>query len=272
MDPPKKADRSLGQAVVTALILVGLLVGSFMIGRVAFFILVCGVVLLALFEYFDMLTRSGKKPVIAFGLVAGFAMLLVAFLRRPDLLGAVLVASVFGAFVLALRPGRGSTPASDVAWTALGIAWVGGGGAGAVSILMLTGGRLLLVAFVVVVVLGDIGAYFVGVERGRHKIAPSISPAKSWEGFGAGVVSALIAGALVAGVLYRVTLVDGLLLGALCATVGPAGDLIESMVKREVGTKDSSRLLPGHGGMLDRLDAIIFSAFPVYLFLRFIVF
>ncbi|HWL65386.1 MAG TPA: phosphatidate cytidylyltransferase, partial [Actinomycetota bacterium] len=89
---------------------------------------------------------------------------------------------------------------------------------------------------------------------------------------GAGFVSALIAGALAAGVLYRLTIVDGLLLGALCAIVGPAGDLVESMVKREVGTKDSSRLLPGHGGMLDRLDAIVFSAFPAYLFLRFIVF
>lgn len=268
--PP--AARSLGQAVLTAVILVAILVGSFLLGRIAFFMLVCAVVLLALYELIQLLRSSGRPLVLPIPMVAGFGMLLLAYLRVPSAFAPMLFATMFVSFLAALRPGRGERPTTDVAWSLLAVAWIGGGGAGAVSILMLPGGRLLLLAFIVVVVLGDIGAYFVGIERGRHKIAPSISPAKSWEGFAAGVVSSLIAGALVAAVLYRVSLLHGLGLGLLCAVLGPAGDLVESMVKREIGTKDSSHLLPGHGGFLDRLDAIVFSAVPAYVFLRFIVF
>lgn len=268
---PPRAGRSLGQAVFTALILVGLLVGSFILGRIAFFLLVVGVVMLALFELVQMLRSQGRPLFLPLPMTAGFGLLLLAYLRLPAWFVVVLFATMWLSFVVALLPGRGRTPGTDVAWSLLSVAWIGGGGAGAVSILMLPGGRLLLISSVVVIVLGDIGAYFVGVERGRHKIAPSISPAKSWEGFGAGMVCSLAAGALVATVLYRVTLIEGLGLGLLCALTGPAGDLVESMVKREIGTKDSSHLLPGHGGFLDRLDAIVFSTVPVYVFLRFIV-
>jgi phosphatidate cytidylyltransferase len=267
----RSSGRSLAQAVPTALILVGLLVFCFWLGRVAFFVLVVAVVMLALYELLQMLRSRGHGILLPIPLAAGFGMLLTAFLEWTPGFAIILFATGFVSFVAALRANRGEHPASDVAWSILSVAWVGGGGAGAVAILMLPGGRLLLVAFVVVVVLGDLGAYFVGVERGRHKIAPSISPAKSWEGFAAGVVSALIGGALAAVVLYRLSLLEGLLLGLLCGLLGPAGDLVESMVKREIGTKDSGKLLPGHGGMLDRLDAIIFTAVPAYVLLRFIV-
>ncbi len=266
------SSRPLGKAVLTALILVALLVGSVLLGRTAFFVLVCAVVLLAQFELYDMLLQVGRKPVMPFGLACGFAMLVVAYLERPAFLAAVLGAAAFGSMALALRPDRGALPAGDVAWTLLGVAWIGGGGAGAVSILMLPGGRLLLVAFVVVIALADIGGYFVGTERGTHKLAPSISPAKSWEGFAAGYVCALAAGALAAGVLFRLSLLEGLGLGAICGLFGPIGDLVESIVKREIGIKDSGRLLPGHGGMLDRLDAIVFCAPAAFVYLRFIVF
>ncbi len=267
----KPAGRSLGKAIVTALVLVALLVGSVIIGRIAFFVLICAVVLIALFELLRMLAQTGRHVVVPFGVAAGFALLLTTFLERFAYIGPILGVTAFGSFLLALRPGRGEHPATDVAWTTLAVAWVGGGGAAATAILMLPGGRLLLCSFIVVVALGDIGAYLIGIERGRHKIAPSISPAKSWEGWFAGLITALLAGCLVAGVLYRVSLIEGLGLGLLVALAGPAGDLIESMVKREIGTKDSGGILPGHGGFLDRLDAIIFSAPLVYAYLRFIV-
>lgn len=264
-------ERSLPKAVLTAVILVGLIVLSFILGRIAFFVLICAVVLIALYELLTMLKRTGRNIVVPFGLVAGFAMLLTVFLEQPAFIGPILGITTFGSLLLALRPGRGEHPATDVSWTVLAVAWVAGGGAAATAILMLPGGRLLLVAFIVLVALGDIGAYFVGVEKGRHKIAPSISPAKSWEGFGAGVVSALFAGALVAGVLLRVSLIEGLGLALVIAVLAPLGDLAESMVKREIGTKDSGSILPGHGGLLDRLDAIVFTAPVAYAFLRFIV-
>ena len=264
-------ERSLGQAAVTAVILVGILVAAFMIGRVAYFVLVCAVVLIAMYELLEMLSRSGRKIPVPYGMLCCFGMLLSAFFERPEFILAVLAVATFGGLLLALRPGRGEHPATDVPWLVLGVAWVGGGGAAATGILMLPGGRYLLTALVVVVALGDIGAYFVGVKRGRHKIAPSISPAKSWEGLAGGLVGALLAGLLVAGALFPVSLMEGLGLAAIIALLATPGDLVESMVKREIGTKDSGSILPGHGGLLDRLDAIVFTAPVVYLYFRFIV-
>jgi phosphatidate cytidylyltransferase len=260
--------RSLAQAVATALVLVALLIGSYLLGRPAFFVLVCAVVLLALYEALTALSEAGRNPVVPFGLAAGLALLIASYLEDATLFLLLLGITVSGSLVLALRPGRGETALVDAAFTTLVVGWIAGGGSAAVAILRLPGGRLLLIAFVIVVVLSDIGAYFVGTDIGRHRIAPSISPAKSWEGFVAGLVCGLIGGLLVAAVLFKISIVEGLALGALCAVVGPLGDLVESLFKRELGIKDSSHLLPGHGGMLDRLDAIVLSAPPALLLLR----
>lgn len=242
------------------------------LGTFAFFILAATVVMLAAFELFDALGRAGRKPMMVFGLLCVLAMLLAAYQQRPALIAVVIAAALNGAFILALRPNRGRSPMSDVAWTVLGVAWIGGGGAGAVSILVFEPeGMLLLIGFVAVTALGDTGAYLVGTNIGNHKLAPSISPVKSWEGFAGGLVSSLVAGALLSGILFDLHLPDGLAIGAICGLLGPVGDLVESMAKREVGVKDSGRILPGHGGFLDRLDAIIFCAPGVYLYLHFMV-
>jgi phosphatidate cytidylyltransferase len=273
VEPTPPAGRSLAQAVVTALILLALIVICYLLGRTAFFVLAFVVVITALFELLDALVQRGHRPSVPFGVLCGAGMLLVAYFNRPALLAVVLASTVFGAFLLALRPERGPTPASDAAWTVLGVAWVGGGGAGAVSILMIEpqDGTFLLIATVLTIALGDIAAYFIGTRFGKHKLAPSISPGKSWEGFIAGIFGSLAGGALFAGLLFDLSLPAGLGIGAICALVAPVGDLIESLAKRELGIKDSGRLLPGHGGFLDRLDAIIFCAPVVYLYLRFIV-
>ena len=161
---------------------------------------------------------------------------------------------------------------SDAAWTLLGVTWIGGGGAGAVSILKIDdNGLAMLVAFVLITALDDIGAYFVGTRFGKHKIAPSISPAKSWEGFFGGMVTALLGGMAFGAVVDGLGVLDGLAIGGICSLLAPVGDLIESMAKREIGIKDSGRLLPGHGGFLDRLDAIIFCAPAVYVYIRLVV-
>jgi phosphatidate cytidylyltransferase len=272
-EPAPPGGRSLAQAVVTALILLGLVVVCYLLGRTAFFVLAVVVVVTALFELLDALVQKGHSPSIPFGVASGFGMMLVAYLERPALLAVVLAATLFGSFLLALRPDRGRTPASDAAWTVLGVAWIGGGGAGAVSILMIEpqDGTFLLIATFLTIAVGDIAAYFVGTRFGKHKLAPSISPGKSWEGFVAGVFGSLAGGALFAGLLFDLSLPAGLGIGALVAFLAPVGDLVESLAKRELGIKDSGRLLPGHGGFLDRLDAILFCCPVVYLFLRFIV-
>lgn len=269
--PLPTSGRSLKQAVITALILLALIVVCALIGEMAFFVLICIVVLIALFELYDALLQTGHRPNLAFGLVCGFALLLVAFLERPALIAVVLAATMYGAFILALRSKRGRSAASDVAWTLLGVAWIAGGGAAAASMLKLEDGILLLVAYILITALDDIGAYFSGTRFGKHKMAPSISPAKSWEGWAGGFAASLAGGLFFAALLQGLDPLNGLAIGAISGLLAPVGDLVESLAKREIGIKDSGRLLPGHGGLLDRLDAILFCAPAVYLYMRFVV-
>jgi phosphatidate cytidylyltransferase len=271
---PTPGGRSLRQAIATAVLLLLLVVGAYLLGPDYFFWLAAAVVLLAVYELFAAARLGDRRPAMGFALPVTLALLLAAYFTpgRPEFLLAVFGAAVLGAFVLALRPGRGLTPGSDAAWTVLGVAWIGGGGAAAVSILALPKGMNLLVAHVLVTAADDITAYFVGTRFGRHKMAPTISPAKSWEGFGGGSVMAIIGGAIAGMVIGTLGLAHGLTIGAIVALFAPVGDLAESLVKRELKIKDSSRLLPGHGGFLDRLDAIVFCAAPVLAYLRIVVF
>jgi phosphatidate cytidylyltransferase len=267
------AARSLKAAVATALFLLGLIALCYVLGRTAFFFLALTVVSIALWELMDALAQSGRRPSSIAGVASGAALMTVAFLERTELLAVVILAAVYLSFLFALRPGRGATAATDAAWTIGGVAWIGGGGAAAVAMLRLpSGGLRLLVGFVLVTAVDDIAAYFSGTALGKHKMAPSISPAKSWEGFAGGLAGALGGGAVLGLLVSELTTLEGVAIGGICGLLAPAGDLVESLVKRELGIKDSGRLLPGHGGFLDRLDAILFCAPAVYVFLRFVVF
>ena len=128
-----KGGRSLVQAVATAVVLLALVALCAYLGTTAFFVLICVVVLTALFEVYDAVVQAGGKPSVVLGMLAGLGMLLAAFFERPALLPVVVALTMYGAFVLALRPGRGSSASTDVAWTLLGVAWIGGGGAGATA-------------------------------------------------------------------------------------------------------------------------------------------
>jgi phosphatidate cytidylyltransferase len=271
--------RNLPQAIATAAVLLLLIIAAYALGPDFFFWLAAAAVLLALLELLAALRAARRRPVIPFAMLCALGGLLAAYFRpeRPELL--VLVAGVvaFGSLILMLRPTRGPTPGSDSAWTLFAVLWIGGGGAAAVSILALSAsgnvrlGMNFLVAHVLITALDDSTAYFVGTRWGRHKLAPGISPGKSWEGLAAGSVVALGAGAAFGGLIGELGVMNGLVIGLIDSAFAPAGDLTESAVKRELGIKDSGYLLPGHGGFLDRLDAIVFCCPAVLLYLRFVV-
>lgn len=126
-------------------------------------------------------------------------------------------------------------------------------------------GPWLLSLLLAIVWLGDTAAYYVGSRFGRHKLAPVVSPNKTWEGAVAGLATGVLSTA--AWSMWRLGELDGslLLVGVATAVAAQLGDLVESMIKRGAGLKDSGNLLPGHGGMLDRMDAMLFAA-PVFLF------
>ncbi|MFT4030625.1 MAG: phosphatidate cytidylyltransferase [Protaetiibacter sp.] len=131
-------------------------------------------------------------------------------------------------------------------------------------------GEWWVLAFIIIAVAVDTGAYVAGISFGRHPMAPRISPKKTWEGFGGAVVAALVAGVLVALFMLHLPWWCGIVFGALVLASATIGDLGESMLKRDLGIKDMSSWLPGHGGVLDRLDSILLSTVPAlalyYLF------
>ncbi|WP_229069393.1 phosphatidate cytidylyltransferase [Actinoplanes sp. DH11] len=126
-------------------------------------------------------------------------------------------------------------------------------------------GALMVICTLVAVVLSDTGGYAAGVFLGKHPMAPRISPKKSWEGFAGSVTAAAIGSSALLFFLLEVPVYWGLLFGAVMAVVAVLGDLAESMLKRDLGIKDMSNLLPGHGGLMDRLDSILFAVPTAYL-------
>lgn len=132
-----------------------------------------------------------------------------------------------------------------------------------------TGPDLMLLA-VVCVTFSDTGAFYVGSSVGRHRMAPRLSPKKSWEGALGGLAAAAVGGLLAHFWFFQdLSLFHAIVLGLLLGSAGILGDLAESMVKRATGAKDSSRLLPGHGGLMDRLDSMMFASPALYYYYRF---
>ncbi|WP_432931246.1 phosphatidate cytidylyltransferase [Microbispora sp. CA-135349] len=128
-----------------------------------------------------------------------------------------------------------------------------------------------VIVFIAVTVCSDIGGYFAGIFFGRHRMSPLISPKKTWEGFAGSTLACVVGGALLVHFLLRGEYWEGAvvgLAGVVCATLG---DLVESVIKRDIGIKDMGTLLPGHGGAMDRLDSLLFTLVPVWLLLTLLV-
>ncbi|WP_017545995.1 phosphatidate cytidylyltransferase [Nocardiopsis prasina] len=128
-------------------------------------------------------------------------------------------------------------------------------------------GQYRLVVFIVVTISSDIGGYFAGILLGRHKMAPVISPNKTWEGFGGSVVGCAVAGALCVTLMMGGPWWVGVVLGLAVVLAATVGDLIESLFKRDLGVKDMGRFMPGHGGLMDRIDSLLIAGPVVWIVL-----
>lgn len=214
--------------------------------------------LLGLHELYWM-TRT-LRPVVLAGYLGGLGCLLGATLGGPEWTLAGILATLALAFLV-----KGSAAATSVSVTLLGVGWVALGLAFALLLRKIDAHGVLAVYTVLLAVwAGDAAAYLIGMLLGRHKLAPTVSPGKTWEGLAAGTL-ATIAVTFVA--LYKssfLTIPQSLVLGAVISFVAPLGDLFESALKRDADVKDSGSLLGGHGGMLDRLDALLFAWVAAY--------
>ena len=129
-----------------------------------------------------------------------------------------------------------------------------------------------VVTFIVLVVLSDVGGYVAGVLFGKHPMAPTVSPKKSWEGFAGSAVTCVVVGYLLVVYLLDGDWWVGVTLGVIAVVMATLGDLCESVIKRDLGIKDMSQVIPGHGGLMDRLDSLLATIAPIWLLLHYLVF
>jgi phosphatidate cytidylyltransferase len=219
---------------------------------------------MALHEFYGM-TR-GLRPVVLAGYAGTLAALVGAEWGPEWALAGFL--STFG-FAFAFKGLAGVQPTMlSIAATVLGVAWIGLGIAHMILIREIPEhGTLAAFTVLLAVFAADTAAYVAGRLIGRHKLAPRTSPGKTWEGLAAGTIAAVLVPFFA---LYEEGFLDvtqSLVLGGAIAVAAPMGDLFESALKRDAGLKDTGRLLLGHGGMLDRLDALLFTAVVSYYLL-----
>src|SRR4029077_8991316 len=129
-----------------------------------------------------------------------------------------------------------------------------------------------IVTFIAVTTASDIGGYIAGVLFGKHPMAPVISPKKSWEGFAGSAIACVAAGIVLVVYLLDSDWWIGVVLGLITVVMATLGDLCESVIKRDLGIKDMSNVIPGHGGLMDRLDSLLATAAPIWLLLHYLVF
>ena len=226
--------------------------------------------LLAVFEFYKMVAGAKAPPLTYFGLIWTLLFILSPhfnndFITPPTLLTSAVVLSLIW---LLLRPQKEGA-FIGWAWTIAGILYVGWLLSHFVALRGLDDGRNWVFLALFATFGSDTAAFFVGRALGRHHLAPHISPGKTWEGTIAGVLGAIIVGLLFT-IPSPLSLPLGygqaILLGLLISIFGQLGDLTESLLKRNMGVKDSGRLLPGHGGALDRIDSVVFAGIVVYYY------
>lgn len=270
------------QRVITAGVLLPFLIASILISWLEplFVLLVAVAMSLGLLEFWKLAKRRAMKPDIAVGYLGAAVIFTIFYFNDPSqdafslfLLVITLVLLTMATLAIATFKGAPfDAMISSTGATILGVLYVA-----------LLGGHLValrsgfeqklsahLLSFFFLVIMGaDSGAYYVGRAIGKHKLAPKISPGKTWEGVGGGLLAGLLAATISHFWFFReLPLKWALPLGAVMVALGIIGDLTESALKRSAGAKDAANILPGHGGALDRMDSLLFNAPVIYYFAR----
>jgi len=281
----------LKKRVITTLVIIPLPVAAIWFGEPWFTALMVVVAVLGVIEFYRLAIASRASPLTCIGAVL---TLLFIVSRNPDLLSflaprfdpglliplLLMLAIALPMLWLFIRPRTGAVFV-NWAWTLGGILYVGWLLSHLVSLRGMTDGMSWVFLVILANAASDTTAFFIGRSFGRHRLAPRISPNKTWEGALAGVVGAMVLSLLfTAPRLFTATnpfYIEGFIywqalsLGLLVSVFGQLGDLTESLLKRHAGVKDSGGLLPGHGGVLDRMDSIILAGIVVYYYVVWVI-
>ncbi len=264
---------SLGLRVGTGVAAAVVALLAFKLGTVPSLVLVIIVVTFAAGECFSVLRRAGYHPATLLGLVGTISLTVGAYSKGVAALPLVLVLiTVFTLIWYLFGIERGS-PVAGTAATLLAVGWVSLLGSYAGLLLSPSAfpdrhGIAFLLGAIIATVANDVGALVVGGWMGRTPLAPTISPNKTWEGLLGGAVFTIVVSTVVVGAIHPWSASNGALLGVVVAVVAPLGDLCESLLKRDLRLKDMGTLLPGHGGVLDRVDALLFVLPATYYLVR----
>lgn len=267
--PSSKAPSSFFIRLASGIIYVVLIVAAIFGGVYSLALLLAVFAGIGAYEFYRMARIEGRSPHFLMGILAAVAYPLVALtgVAYVNLVTLVLIVSVCFWYIINVR-----TRLSDVAVTVFGSLYAGLLISALVYIRHIGDGfdaALFTLCLFASVWINDSFAYVFGSLLGKHKLVPKISPKKSWEGFIAGVIGSTliwIIPAFIPSLNFPLPL--AILTGVICGTVGVIGDLVESRIKRGAGVKDSGNLIPGHGGMLDRIDSLILVSITAYFILR----
>ena len=275
-----RAGRNLPQAIG-----LGVGAGTYVVLTLLYFepgfvLLVAVALVLASVELYQALARQGMKaaivPIVAGSLAIPFGSYLagrensVIEFSTTSVLLASLALTVLASLIWRMPKGSHGY-VKDAAASLLIIAYVPLMGSFGALMLAEEQGAARLVTFALVVTMSDTGGLVAGVLFGKHPMAPLISPKKSWEGFAGSMLFGVAAGVAMAVFVLRVPFWVGIILGVCLVAVATCGDLIESMIKRDIGIKDMSSFLPGHGGVMDRLDSLLVAAPVAWLIMYILV-
>ncbi|HUP68315.1 MAG TPA: phosphatidate cytidylyltransferase [Acidimicrobiales bacterium] len=270
MPPVPAGPRDVGMAVATGVAVAVVALLMFRAGPAATMVLATGVVLLCAVELFDVLRRAGHRPATLMGLTATVSIMLASYARGETAIPLVITLAVVFTLLWYLAGVVRARPTVNVAVTLMAFLWVGFLGSFAALLLRLPDrhGIAFLLGAVLATVAYDVGGFFIGSRSGRTPLAPDISPNKTWEGLLGGSAAAVVVSVVVTRAIHPWDLGSAFALGLAVAAVAPLGDLCESMVKRDLGVKDMGTILPGHGGMMDRFDALLFVLPATYYLVR----
>ncbi|MCX7876139.1 MAG: phosphatidate cytidylyltransferase [Melioribacteraceae bacterium] len=265
---------NLTSRIIVALIGIPLIIALCIIGKIPFLIFVLFIGLVSFNEYSSMLRSKNSFP----NKLVGFISVAVLIINEYKLIIDYHVLFILMIIVLLfLELFRNKSSAiNNIGSTLLGIFYIGIFSASIINLRQFyadsaftyTQGGYLILSILISIWLCDSAAYFIGSAYGLHKLMPRVSPKKSWEGAIAGFVFSVIG--MVASkslILEFLSLTDAIAIGFIIGIFGQIGDLIESLIKRDANVKDSSSLIPGHGGILDRFDSLLFTSPIIYLYL-----
>ncbi len=275
-----RAGRDLPAAIGSAVVLLSAIAASLFFWKTAFMFIVAAAVVVAVWELRKGFLAKGidlpEQPLMAGGVI----MVVVAYFWGAPALVTATAVSALVIMLWLLRRGIDGYVMNATAsvFTLVYVPFLGS----FVALLLAEGGATgferwddgvkAIIVFIVVTIASDIGGYIAGVSFGKHPMAPVISPKKSWEGFAGSLVFCVAAGVALVVYLLEGDWWVGVALGLISVVMATLGDLCESVIKRDLGIKDMSHVIPGHGGLMDRLDSLLATVAPIWLLLHYLVF